>query len=410
MLVSVTPCTTVAVPDWVTDLPPVVQTIALAKISDQEQGKAKGGDGVQDPKAAQAEERHKKDLENDEALGKEVAAEVDKELKKSKSQQFSDRVNRIGTELSAIANVTQPTVLWGDNRINPFHYSFTVLEGDDVNAFTLPGGYVYVYEGLMKYVETDDELAGVIGHEIAHAALRHVAVLQREQSRIDAVTLPIILISLMSRSESGMGIAAAGQLTSQAIGSGWSVKAEQSADAGGFQYLLKSNFNPVGMLTFLERLAYDDRSKPQYDWGIYRTHPPNKERAVAIMRSLIRNNIPIRRSVVSTSFRALLIEELDNTFSIKFGSQKIVTLAGEGARDRANAAILSLNDVADQVPRLFEIESRDNTLVGINQTIVKLTQEDADHAKTDLATLTAQSLKNLKAAMFELGYRVTLTN
>ena len=67
-----------------------------------------------------------------------------------------------------------------------------------MNAFSLPGGYVFVFDGLVKYSESDDELAGVLAHEICHAKFRHVATLDKEASKLQAISLPAILIAIFS--------------------------------------------------------------------------------------------------------------------------------------------------------------------------------------------------------------------
>ncbi|HTQ09241.1 MAG TPA: M48 family metalloprotease, partial [Fimbriimonadaceae bacterium] len=137
--------------------------------------------------------QHQKDLENDIAVGKKACVEIEKVEKLSDNKEYQDRVSRIGQQLAAIARTTPVEVYWGDKRLNKFDYTFKVLKGDDVNAFTLPGGFVYVYEGLIKYVQSDDELAAVLAHEICHAEQRHYAQLVKEQSKITAPGLIAIL-------------------------------------------------------------------------------------------------------------------------------------------------------------------------------------------------------------------------
>src|SRR6202043_1532595 len=108
---------------------------------------------------------HEKAITDDEALGKKFAAQVDKDYKQTDDLKMQARLERIGNELAAIANAHHLIATWGDKRFTPFHYHFKVIKGSDVNAFSLPGGYIYVFEGLVTYVESDDELAGVVGHE-----------------------------------------------------------------------------------------------------------------------------------------------------------------------------------------------------------------------------------------------------
>src|SRR5207248_3056953 len=134
--------------------------------------------------------------------------------------------------------------------------TFKVLEGDDINAFSLPGGRIYVYEGLMKFVESDDELAGILAHETSHAAFRHVATMEHKENKLVMAQIPLIIAAILAHSP---GVMAVGQGYTQSTTSGWSIEAEKAADFGGFQFMLKSNYNPVAMLTFMERLARKHR-------------------------------------------------------------------------------------------------------------------------------------------------------
>lgn len=348
----------------------------------------------------------RKDLDSDIAMGKEVAERVRKEMKLSTSTQMTERVKRIGNEIAAIANRTHIVAPWGDKRFSPFEYSFEVIEGDDINAFSLPGGFIFVYEGLIKYAETDHELAGVIAHEIAHASFRHVATLQAESSRLQSLTIPLILVSLLSGTDTGQKTAIATNLLETAVGSGWSVKAEEAADYGGLNYMLASNYDPVGSLTFMERLAFDAGSSEGIDWGIFRTHPPSKNRAQDMIRFLLKRNIPIRRSTASTTFRAIRVDELDGTYSIRILGEKIVTLAGETSLVRANAAVDRLNAFLDSVPGIFQV-SLDGTarLLGDQTPLIEFASEDAAHLKVSEADLAQRALNELKSAIFDLRRR-----
>ena len=244
--------------DWRSELPPQV----LDLIAQQEQTSTTGEPPATDKeqeKAKKDQERHKRDIENDIKEGKEIAELVEKELKLSQDKDAEAKLQAIGAELAEIANQAPVDVTWGDGRFNQFQYQFKLLEGDDVNAFSLPGGYIFFYDGLIKFAESDDEIAAVVAHEISHAAFRHMATLRREQAKMSWAALPAILAAAFSRNpEVISGTLTAASLTNQAFASGWSVDAEKSADYGAVQYMVKSRYNAVGMLTFMERLAFQD--------------------------------------------------------------------------------------------------------------------------------------------------------
>ena len=351
-----------------------------------------------------AAEQHQKEVQADIELGKRYAAETDKEYKPSTDKLAIDRIQRIGKELAKIANETHIVALWGDKDFSRFDYSFKVIKGDDVNAFSIPGGYIYVFEGLVKNAESDDEIAGVLAHEIAHASLRHVATLQREQQRLQNLSLPAILAAIITGSGEAL---TATQAFIQAKGSGWSVKAEQAADYGGFQYMLKSKYDPTGMMTFMERLASKDRLNETVDWGIYRTHPPSRERAQSLQGYIGQAGLLVRRSKVTTTYRASVVPGEKDTVDLVFGKRRLVSFAGSEALARADDAADLVNEFFDQEPGLFELKlNPGGQIFGRGKLLLTLTAEDAEHSEVTLDQYQQDVLKNLKFALLNVGFRI----
>lgn len=353
--------------------------------------------------------KYQKELDDESALGKKYAAEVEKENKLSTNKEFIERVERVGGEIAAIARTQQVDVSWGDKRLSPFNYTFKVIEGDDVNAFSLPGGYIYVYEGFMRYVESDDELAGVMAHEVAHASFRHLATLNREAQKFQAVSLPLLLVAILSGGQAGGDLLALNQLVGIAVGGGWSVKAEKSADWGGFQYILQSKYSPVGLLTFMERLARDERSQPkrQLDWGIYRTHPPSRERAEALIENLNGRGIQIRRSAVTQTFRTHVRPADNGGVEVLFSGRALFKFSGDSALQRADDAAARLDAFFDNVPELFELRVLGDGMVeGRRKFLFRITAEDAALAGITTYALADETEANLKRALYMLSYRI----
>ena len=366
--------------------------------------------GTADPvqaKIAEQERRHQEDIKNDVESGRKYAEQVEKELKLLEDKAALERVQRIGAQLSEIANKNALKVSWGDKRLNTFPYTFKVVQGDDVNAFSLPGGYIYIYEGLLKFAESDDELAGVLGHEICHAAFRHLATLQREQNKLQVAQIPLILAAILSGGRIGPEILQLSNLVGTALNSGWSVKAEQAADFGGFQLMRASSYNPVGMLTFMERLAKRDRMiEGAFDWGIYRTHPPGRERADALIARLKEANIVIRRSQVSTTFRVTSKPNAEATIDILFEGRSLARLGGASAQERADAAVLKLNEFLDSVPAVFEVQSSGNRVLGGRQWLFSIEPQDALAQGRTEADLMTEAIQAIRRAVYNVNYRV----
>jgi predicted Zn-dependent protease len=357
----------------------------------------------------QAEADHKKDIESDIEWGKKLAADVDRQSKFSDDKAMVDRVERIGKALAVIANANHTIATWGDQRMNVFDYTFKVIQDKQINAFSIPGGHIYVYEGLVKYVESDDELAGVLAHEISHAKFRHVATLEHEVNKLSNLTIPLALLAVLT----GGAAAAApalmgGNLLTTAMGNGWSVKAEQAADFGGLQLLEKSQWDPTGMLAFMEQLAFDERYHPELkELGIYRDHPPSLERAESMLQHMREANIPLHRSHVTTSFRATAVTQLDGTVQVLFGKKMICTFGGADAKDRANTAAQRLNDFFDAEPELFDVSvNSDGWIYGRNQPLLKFTDDDAKVMNSSITGLQTVAANNIKKSLYTMGYRI----
>ncbi|MEX2242739.1 MAG: M48 family metalloprotease [Fimbriimonadaceae bacterium] len=364
-----------------------------------------GGAAVQPQ--VQVDPKHQENLKNDVELGKSVAKQIEKELKFSENEEYKERVQRIGQEIAAIANTTRVKVTWGDKRLSPYEYHFFVVKGEDVNAFSVPGGYIYIYEGLVEFSESDDELAGVIAHEVAHASFRHIATMQKEQAKLDWISLGAILAAIWSPRDAGNILVPAG-FAIQGVQSGWSVDAEESADFGGLQYIMRSKYNPLGTLTFMERLAYRDVHKPRIDWGIFRTHPPSEERAKTLVGELRALNVPFNRSSVTKSLRAT--NKIGDTgIELWFGDTKVHVFSGDTAQTRADRASDHLNEFFDRIPALYELQARGQALYGSNRRLFEIEADDAQAQGKSVEKSTSDAVQALKRALFDLAYRVAVS-
>ena len=138
-------------------------------------------------------------------------------------------------ELSKELNdITQRLTAVSDRKTLPF--TCDIIQSYSINAFSAPGGHIYITEGLLKFAETEDEIAGIIGHEVAHASLRHVSKLYRE------------FIEIISQREKGTDSVATLLLFNCHL-----EEFEQEADTTGVLYSHKAGFNPNGLPDFLER-------------------------------------------------------------------------------------------------------------------------------------------------------------
>lgn len=354
------------------------------------------------------QEKYEKELQDDRELGSKAVAYYDQQYPASKDEVATARVKRIGAALALIANATPVKTLWGDQRHATFQYTFKLVESEDVNAFSLPGGTIYVFEGLVKFCESDDELAGVLAHEIAHAEQRHIATLRREQAKMEKFTLPLILAAILTGGAALGPIATGTGLVGTAITNGWSQKAETSADNAGYQYLVKSSYEPTGMLSFMERLRLQEFNQTQgRDLGIFRTHPPTKLRAERIMGYMEADHREPRRSLVTSTFRTTSAPDAGGTIRLSFGKRPLFVVAGPDAKPRAAALVKRFNDFFDRVPEAYEVRSEDDGEIrGGNRVLVQFDPVDAAASGMTMKAYTENAAGNVRASLIGLAYHL----
>lgn len=214
------------------------------------------------------------------AEGKKGHEQVLKEYSVYKDQKVQDYVNALGQRLAAQSH-----------RAN-LEWHFTVLDSPEINAFALPGGYVYVTRGIMAYMESEADLAGVMGHEIGHVTARHGA--QRATSQQHA-GIGVLAASILGAVLESQGVGGAGQAASQVsqnLAAGYIASygrdQELQADGLGAEYLARNHYNPHNMVNVIlvlknqERFAADQakaEGKPAPTGGGWlASHPSNDQR------------------------------------------------------------------------------------------------------------------------------------
>ncbi|MCS7223012.1 MAG: M48 family metalloprotease [Armatimonadetes bacterium] len=217
-------------------------------------------------------------------------------------------------------------------RILPFTerprilYQVKVLEHPEPNALALPGGYLYVTTGLLKIVRSDDELAAVIAHEMAHISLFHAVRLIRKESRLSLPALIALIGAIVSRDETSAEVAQMVHLIVQIFRLGYSQEMEREADEAAFTYLLRAGYNPVGLLTFLEMLKTMEEASPTAFLmpGYWTTHPTMAERVNAVRDKLKQAGLSINRRPVTGALK-VEAREVD----VNGRKLSVVLLAGE---------------------------------------------------------------------------------
>jgi predicted Zn-dependent protease len=290
---------------------------------------------------------------------------------------IAGRVERIGKKIALVANDNPLPAKFGSSQHVRYDYQFFVVDDKEVNAYSLPGGYIYVTKGLYDYVQSDDELAGVLGHEIMHAAHHHVVRLQKEASKLNTLMIAAALGAILSNSQDAMNVVGGLQFLAIQKVNGHGQTAEKDADHGGVQIARLSGFNPVGALTVMERFARDEKRRPDIEQGIFRTHPPSRERADAMIAQINALGLPINRREVTGALK-VATQPAEGTAA---GSTDVLLdgklLFRTASSSRAQQVAETVNRLLDDNLQIYDVKKTGAQVVARGQTIVDALPDDA---------------------------------
>lgn len=202
------------------------------------------------------------------SLGKDISKQIQSRLKVLKDPQKQFRLDYIGQKIAKSSDRQDLT------------YQFKIIADKELNAFAIPGGFVYVNSGLMDNA-TDDELAGVLGHEIGHIAARHSV--KKLQTSLGYQIIMNIAMGVSKNKSLGN----ATDIIFNLVNLGYSRKDEFLADKLAAKYTQKSGFNPYGIITFFYKLKREAESKgTNYKLVFLNSHPPIEERIKNIKKEI----------------------------------------------------------------------------------------------------------------------------
>jgi len=218
-------------------------------------------------------------------LGYQSAKQILSKEKISHDPRLNAMVKRVGER---IAKVTGK---------NDYKWEFFVIDNDkEANAFCLPGGKVFVYTGLFKYISNDAELAAVLGHEIGHALARHGAerISRGELVNMGGQVLQSVMMGKGNPQNTAMVMQAFGVGTQLGVMLPHSRTQEYEADHIGLVLMAKAGYNPNAALTFWEKFQNSGKTPPEY----LSTHPAPANR-IATIKKLIPKVMPIYEKAVN---------------------------------------------------------------------------------------------------------------
>ena len=204
-------------------------------------------------------------------LGRKLAAQVEQQEKPLADARVQAYVRQVVAPIAQQSFRDRPGV----------EYQVTVIDDPkQINAFAIPGGYVYVYSGLLKAAGNEAELAGVMAHEIGHVVGRHSANQLAAQYGIELLTQLALGEEGGQLREMAAGLAGAGAMAR------FSRDDEREADEYGFKYLAACGYDPRALLTFFTKLEQLEKSRPSDLERLFATHPPTPERIALIERMI----------------------------------------------------------------------------------------------------------------------------
>lgn len=202
------------------------------------------------------------------SIGQAIDREIMRKYKLVDDPLVQTRVEDIGKRIVAVCDRKE------------IDYHFKVLQNDEVNAVAMPGGFIYIFSGLIEKIENDDQLAAVLAHEVAHIVARHN--IKRLQALMGYSLFQTALLVASGRTEAA--------ITADAIFTqlllGYSREDELLADQLAARYLKLAGFNPHAMIGFLDRLQQIDRKRPLQPKNYFKTHPYISDRKRVVKMEL----------------------------------------------------------------------------------------------------------------------------
>lgn len=315
--------------------------------------------------------------------GRRAAQQIERHLKVVTDPELNERVTRIGRAIAMVSE--RPHLPW----------TFRIVEHRAPNAVALPGGYIYLTSAIVRILRTDHELAGLLAHEVAHIALHHHRRMEREALRTN---LAVMLVAVLVRDAN---VATAAQLLGGGLLGAFTREMEREADVAAVGYVVRTQWHAVGVLTLLERMAWEDLLSANVDPGAFRTHPTWGERVRAVETELQRRGIPIHRRISMNFLRLDVGEE-----EVREARAGLIRVNGEvvmrlsGGKPRANQVAQSLDRAFNEDPSPFDVRAvgvLDEWTVRIgDDRILTVTDDDArllGRSARELANEYAQRLR-----------------
>ena len=220
------------------------------------------------------------------AIGKQYADQIDKQAKILKDPVVNEYINRVAQNIARNSDLTIPLTI-------------KIIDDPAINAFTLPGAFMYINTGTILAADEEDEIAGVIGHETGHAAARHWANTMSKATIMQFSMIPLMFIPMTAAVY--MGVMEAYMNGVPLAFLKFSRAEEKQADFLGLQYMYKAGYDPNAFVGFFGKVMDEERRNPGSMAKVFADHPPTGDRIIAAEEE-IQKILPKRPEyLVSTS-------------------------------------------------------------------------------------------------------------
>ena len=334
-----------------------------------------------------------RDLGKEQKLGRELSKDIEKKYEVVKDSVQNSLLIEIGNKLAKASD------------IDDMNYHFKILKIKGPNAFSIPGGYIYVTSDLFDYIQSDDELAGVLAHEIAHIIHNHALKQTRDNTKYTLLTILAVLLT----KEPDVSIL--GKLTTITLLNQYSREYEEEADLTAIDLLIKTGYNPVGFLTFLERLYIREMFRPKVNLGIFQTHPEIKARVNYVKDILVEKGIEIDRRATTDYLKVntkFIFEDSLWTGIIRIDDIVILNLPFP-ENESIYHKILDASNNLDKFLSIdlspYEInvlvEGTTSTLLICNHSIISLDDSETNYLKKTAEEVLRETKNKIKQVLWE---------
>lgn len=191
-----------------------------------------------------------------------------------------------------IDQIGQDLITKGIGKETKYKFDFHVLaDAETVNAFALPGGQIFMTMGLLKRLETDAQVAGVLGHEIGHVVGRHGAEHMAKARLTQGLTGAAVIASYDPNNPSSRGTAAVAAMVGQLVNMKYGRNDEIESDRFGVRYMANAGYNPNQMIRVMEVLRDASKSRGGAPPEFFSTHP-NPENRIGLIQEAIKAEFP----------------------------------------------------------------------------------------------------------------------